>query len=968
MIWRVEIKEKAGIGVPSGGGVLRDIADLGITSLTRVDVSHIYTIKAAFSEDQILTAASRLLADPVTQDYRCFPLDRRAAGPLLSQNCTEIEVAHNPGVMDPVEASTMKGLKDLGLEPVEWVRTAKKYYLYGSLTKRQADLIVEKVLSNKLIQHAVKDPAASYGSSMTAGASKDTVFTVDILGASAKALLKLSMDGQLFLNREEMQAVQKYFRALGRNPTDCELETVAQTWSEHCHHKTFRGKIRYEFEEGGQKKVKIINNLLKSTIAKATLDLAKPWCVSVFHDNAGVIRFDKEMNVCFKVETHNHPSALEPFGGANTGIGGVIRDILGTGLGAKPVCNTDIFCFAPPDFPPEQLPAGTLHPKRIMKGVVSGVRDYGNKMGIPTVNGAILFDDGFVGNPLVYCGNVGLIPKGKEFKEVLKGDLIVVVGGRTGRDGIHGATFSSAELTDASEVVSSGAVQIGDPIQEKKVLDCLLQARDQDLYHAITDCGAGGLSSAVGEMGETLGAHVDLEKVPLKYQGLSYMEIWISESQERMVLAVGPRNIDKLLDVFHSENVEAFVIGSFPGTGRLELFFHGQQVCDLDMAFLHNGIPDITKKAVWKTPRLKTPRLKCPADLTAGLLDVLAHYNVCSKEWVIRQYDHEVQGGSVIKPLCGAQFDGPSDASVIRPRLNSDQGLAISNGINVLYGKLDPYWMAAACIDEAVRQVVAVGGNPDRIAILDNFCWGNPDKPDRLGGLVRAAQGCYKAAIAYGVPFISGKDSLYNEYTLNNKSIAIPGTLLISAIGLVDDVNRCVTMDFKKAGSLIYLIGETYDELGGSIYYDTLERLGADVPQVRFKKGKMIFDHLAQAVRQKLLLSLHDCSEGGLGVALAEMAFSGGLGATVTLKDVCFKGDGARDDSVLFSESTSRFVAEVSPHKQKAFEKALGAVPCRCIGRVEESPEFVIYGREDTVCVNVLISDLKEAWQKPLRW
>ena len=968
MIWRVEIKEKPGGGEPLGGGILHDIADLGITSLSRVDVSHIYTIKAALSKEQVLSVAARLLADPVTQDYSCSLLDRAEDCASPAQNCTEIEVAHNPGVMDPVEASTMKGIKDLGLESVEWVRTAKKYYLYGPLTERQADLIVDKVLSNKLIQHAVKDPASSYGAIPASGPRKDSVVSVDILEASGKELLKLSADGQLFLNRDEMRAIQKHFRALGRNPTDCELETIAQTWSEHCHHKTFRGKIRYEYEEGGQKKIKVINNLLKSTIAKATLDLAKPWCVSVFHDNAGVIRFDKETNVCFKVETHNHPSALEPFGGANTGIGGVIRDILGTGLGAKPICNTDIFCFAPPDFPPAELPAGTLHPKRIMKGVVSGVRDYGNKMGIPTVNGAILFDDGFVGNPLVYCGNVGLIPKGKEFKKVRKGDLIVVAGGRTGRDGIHGATFSSAELTDASEVVSSGAVQIGDPIQEKKVLDCLLQARDQGLYHAITDCGAGGLSSAVGEMGEILGARVDLEKVPLKYQGLSYMEIWISESQERMVLAVSPQKIERLLDVFRAENVEASVIGSFTGAGTLELFVHGQQVCRLDMSFLHNGIPDITKAAVWKTPRLKNPRRTSPEDLTIRLLEALSHYNVCSKEWVIRQYDHEVQGGSVIKPLCGAQLDGPSDASVIRPRLDSDQGLAIANGINVLYGKIDPYWMAAACIDEAVRQVVSVGGNPDRIAILDNFCWGNPDKPDRLGGLVRAAQGCYKTAVAYGVPFISGKDSLYNEYTLNKKSIAIPGTLLISAIGIIDDVNRCVTMDFKKPGSLIYIIGETYDELGGSVYYDTLGLLGADVPRVRFKKGKLIFDCLSQAVRQGLMRSLHDCSEGGLGVALAEMAFSGGLGVTVTLKDVCFKGEAALNDAVLFSESTSRFVAEVSPQKQRAFEKALVAVPCRCIGRVEESPEFVIYGREDKVCVNVMISDLKEAWQKPLRW
>jgi len=968
MIWRVEIKEKSGIFDALGESVFKDVLGLGISTLTRVSVTHVYTVKSAMTENEIQKVASQLLVDPVTQEYQCLPLTQHPPRTKKNRAYTAIEIAYNPGVMDPVEASTIKGIKDLGIETVDWVRTAKKYYLYGRLNQQQIQVIIDKVLSNKLVQHAVEDPATSYGDIIVAGRAKDDVHSMDILKISNRELLKLSAEGQLFLNLEEMKTIQRYFRSQKRNPTDCELETIAQTWSEHCHHKTFRGKIHYTYEQNGQTKTKMIHNLLKATIVKATEELNKSWCVSVFHDNAGIIKFDQDTNVCFKVETHNHPSALEPFGGANTGIGGVIRDILGTGLGAKPICNTDVFCFAPPDYAVECLPAGTLHPKRIMKGVVSGVRDYGNKMGIPTVNGAILFDNGFVGNPLVYCGNVGLIPKGKEFKKVSAGDCIVVVGGRTGRDGIHGATFSSAELTDASEVVSSGAVQIGDPIQEKKVLDCLLHARDRELYHAITDCGAGGLSSAVGEMGEDLGARVDLEKVPLKYQGLSYMEIWISESQERMVLAVNPKQVEALLATFEEENVEATVIGTFTGKKRLELFFHDRKVCDLDMDFLHHGIPDIIKKARWKRPKTKEPQVKPSDVLTGNLLDALAHYNVCSKEWVIRQYDHEVQGGSVIKPLVGIHCDGPSDASVVRPHLHSHKGLAISNGINILYGKIDPYWMAAACIDEAIRQIIAVGGNPERIAILDNFCWGNPDKPDRLGGLVRAAQGCYKAAVGYGVPFISGKDSLYNEYTLNQKSIAIPGTLLISAIGVVDDVNRCVTMDFKKQGNLIYLIGETYDELGGSIYYDTLGVLGRDVPQVRINKGKKIFTSIAQAVRKRCLASLHDCSEGGMGVALAEMAFSGGLGVTVQLKNVCYRGEVRRNDRVLFSESTSRFLAEVEPKKQKAFEKMMGSMACRCIGRVEKSPEFVIYGLDDRVCVNVLIDDLKKAWQGPLSW
>ncbi|MCX5681011.1 MAG: AIR synthase-related protein, partial [Candidatus Omnitrophica bacterium] len=464
------------------------------------------------------------------------------------------------------------------------------------------------------------------------------------------------------------------------------------------------------------KKVLHIQSLLKSTIMKATFEINAPWCVSVFHDNSGVIKFDHDSHVCFKVETHNHPSALEPFGGANTGIGGVIRDSLGTGLGAKPIANTDIFCFAPPDFPFAKLPEGALHPVRVMKGVVSGVRDYGNKMGIPTVNGAIVFDKDFVGNPLVYCGTVGIMPKDKVEKKSYKGDLIVAVGGRTGRDGIHGATFSSGELTEDSEVVSSGAVQIGHPIQEKKVLDVLLQARDENLYTAITDCGAGGFSSAVGEMGQELGCRVDLEKAPTKYEGLNYEEIWISESQERMVISVSKNKLERLMKIFKDENVEATMIGEFTGTGRLELFYRGVKVCDLDMEFVHGGIPKITKKAIWVQPKTKEPKIPCAKDLTEKLIQVLSHYNVCSKENVIRRYDHEVQGGSVIKPLVGPNCDGPSDASVIRPKFDSLKGVAISNGINPRFGMIDPYWMAASCIDEAVRQIICVGGQADRIA------------------------------------------------------------------------------------------------------------------------------------------------------------------------------------------------------------------------------------------------------------
>ncbi len=967
MLWRIEIQYRRGVFDSIAEGIQKNIIDLGISSVTKVETIQIYNLEGNLTSFQVQKVGRELLSDPITQKFVCFSSQKIPSQKSSLENIHIIEIAHNLGVMDPVEESTIKGIQDLGIQSITSVRTAKKYLLHGGVSKKDLKRIIERVLSNKLIQHVVEEKEQHETESL-GHQNQFRLITIDLINVNDRKLVKLSQDGQLFLNLDEMKTIQKYFKKIKRNATDCELETIAQTWSEHCYHKTFRGNIQYTTTENGKIKTKMIRNLLKSTIVKATEEINKSWCVSVFHDNAGVIKFDKDSNICFKAETHNHPSALEPFGGANTGIGGVIRDILGTGLGAKPICNTDVFCFASPDMPFNKLPPGTLHPKRVMKGVVSGVRDYGNKMGIPTVNGSILFDDRFVGNPLVYCGSIGIMPKDKVFKKVYKGDLVVVVGGKTGRDGIHGATFSSGELTDESEVVSSGAVQIGDPIQEKKVLDALLKARDKNLYTAVTDCGAGGLSSAVGEMGEQLGVRVDLEKVPLKYKGLTYEEIWISESQERMVFSVSPKNEKKFIEVFASENVEAAVLGTFTGTKRLELFYEGNQVCDLDMEFLYEGNPKITKKAQWNPLKTRSPKIAYSEDLTDKLFDVMAHYNVCSKEWVVRQYDHEVQGGSVIKPLVGINNDGPSDASVIAPKSGSKRGVAISNGINVRYGMLDPFWMAASCIDEALRQIVAVGGDIEKIAILDNFCWGNPDKPDRLGGLVRAAEGCYKTAVGYQVPFISGKDSLYNEYTENKKSIAIPGTLLISAVGIVADVTKTVTMDFKKEGNLIYCIGETFDELGGSIYLDTLGELGDSVPKVNMNQGVKTFTALTKAVKKGMIRSMHDCSEGGIGAALAEMAFSGGLGVTVRLDQVPYKGNSLRSDSILFSESNTRFLVEVDPKKQKRFEQALKEVPFGFIGHVESTPEFVVYGIDQKVCIKTYIEDLKECWQKPLRW
>ena len=579
---------------------------------------------------------------------------------------------------------------------------------------------------------------------------------VEIIGKDARELLRISRQGQLALNLDEMRSLQRYFRKLGRNPTDVELETFAQTWSEHCKHKTFRGRTVLDG--------KTINNLFRQTVHRVTSELNRRWCLSVFKDNSGVIEFDRRWGITFKVETHNHPSALEPYGGAATGIGGVIRDCLGTGLGAKPILNTDVFCFAPPDLPKQRIPKGVLHPKRILKGVVSGVRDYGNRMGIPTANGALYFHDDFRCNPLVFCGTLGIIPRNKLEKKIITGDHIVVLGARTGRDGIHGVTFASLELTRESETFSSSAVQIGNPIEEKKLTDAMLKARDLNLFNATTDCGGGGLASAVGELAEPKGAIVELDQVPLKYHGLSYAEIWISESQERQVILVPPRKLARLLTLCRSLDVEATSIGRITSNKRLVLRYQGQTVADLDLEFLHEGWSTQQRIARTRKQHHSEPKIPRGRDLNQELLGLLGSLNVASKEWVIRQYDHEVQGASVVKPFAGIHNAGPSDGCVLRPLLDSEKGVVVACGLNPRFGLIDTYNMAASAIDEALRNITACGGDPARTALLDNFCWGNPERPEQLAGFVAAARACYAIARGFGTPFISGKDSFYNEF------------------------------------------------------------------------------------------------------------------------------------------------------------------------------------------------------------
>jgi phosphoribosylformylglycinamidine synthase subunit PurSL len=997
MLWEIDIYPAPGQPDRLAQQVAADARDLGFARNLNVTAASGYLIQGPLDEKQIRRLAEELFVDRVVERAVVERVGSEALSRPPSEGASLAHVLPKPGVMDPVAQSAQTAIADLGLS-VEAVRTLRKFWLAG-FPEDKLPALASKVLANDAIEQVIVGPL-KFDRLETGSTYTFKLIEVPLRSMDDARLEKLSREGQLFLSLAEMQAIQSHFRQLGRDPTDAELETLAQTWSEHCSHKTLAGRVAYTGPVGagsaadGRPESRQFENMLKETIFAATQKIRAAWresgqddwCVSVFKDNAGIIRFDDHYNLVFKVETHNHPSALEPYGGANTGIGGVIRDPLGTGLGAKPIANTDVFCFAPPDTPADSLPPGVLHPRRVIKGVVAGVRDYGNRIGIPTVNGAIYFDERYLGNPLVYCGTAGLLPIDKSHKQPHAGDLIVAIGGRTGRDGIHGATFSSAELTSESESLSGGAVQIGNAITEKMMLDVVLEARDRALYTAITDCGAGGFSSAIGEMGESIGAIVWLDRVPLKYAGLSYTEIWISEAQERMILAVPPEKWRELESLCRCENVEATAIGEFRATDKLQLYYRDHQVADLSMNFLHDGRPPIVREAVYPAPVLQPLRGSdhLSIDFADSLLSILGSLNVCSKEWVIRQYDHEVQGGSVIKPLVGLHNDGPSDAAVLRPVLSSRRGIAISCGMNPRYADFDTYDMAASAIDEAVRNCVAVGADPERIAILDNFCWGDCQRPETLGSLVRAALGCHDTAVALGTPFISGKDSLNNEFRYvddngQKQSIAIPPSLLISALGQIDDVSRVVTMDFKQAGNVLYQVGTTNCEFGGSHLALVARLSGGRAPRVDPARAMATFAALHKAIHSGYVRSCHDLSEGGLAVAAAEMAFAGGLGARIYLLEVpheipnteAAEVPGGFASILLFSESNSRFLVEVPQDCVGHFEEILGSVPHAAIGEVIAAPQLLVVDVDpvaDRHLIEIDIATLKEAWQKPLRW
>ncbi len=968
MVFRIEVSSRSGKDEPT---ITAAAHRLGIHSLHSCRKSRLYFLtnhpEKALGSDEIDKLCAFLLVDPVTETARVTVENRPqspafAAQPSCDSPDHVIEVALRPGVTDVAARELERGAEELGIHRLE-AATATQFRLTGKLSKAELHSLARGLLCNDTIERyslGAIEPIFGHSSE-----SSDLVKQVSLIGLGEEELLECSRQRSLSLDAREMKEIQSFYDEIGRDPTDVELETLAQTWSEHCVHKTFKSTISLTQRSTGGELLPTqeIQGLLRTFIMAATEKVNRPWVRSAFVDDAGIIEFDDQFDLAFKVETHNHPSALEPFGGANTGIGGVVRDIIA--VSARPIACTDVLCFGPQDLPPGELPAGVLHPARVEEGVVAGIGDYGNKLGLPTVNGAVIYDSGYLGNPLVFCGAVGLLPKDAHPTEPQPGDRIVVLGGRTGRDGIHGATFSSAELTQATHMESGSAVQIGDPITEKGLIELVEAARDARLYNAITDCGAGGLSSAVGEMGEKLGADIELKDVPLKYPGLTPWEIWLSEAQERMVLAVPEANLPRLQELAELWDVEMRDLGSFSRDGWLRVRYGGRAVAELPMAFLHDGLPLPHRTADYNAHQPQQPSLQtalnrehAPPRAKEILLQMLGHPTVASKERIVRTYDHEVRGGTLIRPFVGPHMDGPADAAVLKPigTWNNDRAFALSVGINPLLGKRDHYAMAVSAVDEAFRNAVAVGADPDRIALLDNFCWGNPTLPDRLGALVMTCQGCHDAAVAYNAPFISGKDSLYNEFD----GQPIPGTLLISAIGIVPDMHSLCTSHLKEPGNLLYLLGETQNDLGGSLLGSLLEWDGGDPPKMP-EAPLNRYRALHTAIRAGLVQSCHDLSEGGLAVALAEMCLGGRLGASVDIF-AAFGNDLTHAFVPLFSESNGRLLLEVAPEDLIRFEEALAGLPFAPLGTVTQTKMLTVQ-QDGQQLFELPLDEIEVAWK-----
>jgi len=992
MLHRLEIALKPELFDAEGASIkakAQRYFDLRIDSVRTI---HALTIDADLSGEQLEAIRTEIFTNPITQisSYK----------PLAAEFDWALWVGFRPGVMDTAGATAVEAIEDvLGLrfKPNEAVYTSKLFLLKApDLKPDEAALLARELLANDIIQRwkviprAEWDPETGVGLEAPNVALDHTPEFREIPIGSDEDLARVSEERNLFLNLNDIPTIRSYFLDPGvleerKNvglslPTDVEIEYISQARSDHCNHNTFKGLFKYRDLSTGEEE--LVDNLFKTCIEKPTLEIQKQkeWVISVLWDNAGIGRLDDNHYYVITGETHNSPSNMEAYGGSLTGIVGVYRDPMGTGKGSKLIAGTYGYCVGDLNYPGPLKPR--LHPRRLLDGVIEGVKDGGNKSGIPTAFGNVFFDNGYLGKCLVFVTAVGIMPsqingEPSQEKTTSPGELIIMCGGRIGKDGIHGVTASSSGY---SEHTPAGHVQIGDPYTQKKMHDFLLEARDEGLIAFITDNGGGGLSSSVGETARfSNGALVDLDKAPLKYEGLDMWEIWVSESQERMTVSVKPEHLDRFMELSRKHAVESTVIGEYTGTGKLHIRYKGQTCAFVDLSLLTRDFPQWEFDAEWTPPELRglrEPALTAPTDAAGLLKTILARPNIASKEWIIRQYDHEVQGGSVIKPMVGVDRDVNSDAAVLRPVLDSETGLAISQAVNPSYSKIDAYHMAACSIDEAARRVIAVGADPDQIGGVDNFCWptvqydrnSNPDGKFKAAQLVRANRALRDMCLSYKLPLLSGKDSMYIDGFLEGAfgerhKVSGLETLQFTTSAVVPDVSKCVTMDFKNPGDLIYVAGLTRDELGGSEYYDLFGYTGLNVPQVHPEETLPLYRAMYEAIRAELTASVHGVYRGGLAVHLALCAMGGEIGAEVDLSRIPVE-DRLAEDRLAFSETPGRFIITVAEADRDRFEALFKDLPCRRVGVVREQASLTIRALDDTAWLRVDVSELKAAWKK----
>lgn len=979
---KVQVKSKQEIKEPRQENLKKKCSEWLDIDLGKAEVIDCYLIDMNLSASDIKEVKNKLLIDPVAQEPTS----------LSSKEFDWIvRVGFKPGVKDNEGERATNAIKELlGKDISGSVHTSTEYLVTGDLTREEAREIAQELLANELINSMeVKTKAEALEEEEEAprvDLSPET--EVKRFETEKESLKEISENRNLALSQGDLKVIGDYFRSeevkkerelvdLPSKITDVELEAIAQSQSEHCKHKIFNGKIRYRNKDNGQEE--IIDSLFDSYIKESTSQIDPDWILSVFWDNAGIIEFNEDYAISMKFETHNSPSGKEPYGGAITGIVGVYRDLMGAGKGSRLIAGSYGYCTPSPLYDGDLKPE--IKPKRLLEGIVEGVRDGGNKSGVPTIFGYSKYDNSFLGKPLVYVGAIGLMPKDSKGekcwkKDVEDGDLIMMVGGRVGRDGIHGVTESSMEF---GEQITAGHVQIGDPFTQKKVHDFLLEARDKGLYKLTWDCGGGGLSSAVGETAEfSNGCQIELDKVPLKYEGLEPWEILVSESQERMILGVGPKKCGELEKLAKKHDVEVTEIGKYRNNGKFHATWRGTSVAYLDIDFLHEGFPQLELEAEWSPEEREKQEIELEKDQEAVLKEMLRRPNIACKEWIQRQYDHEVQGNSVIKPLVGEDQDVDSDASVIKPLDDSKSGLALSLGNCFKYSKIDPYWMAACSLDEAIRRVLAVGASLDRIALNDNFCWPNslydpktnPEGKENLGALVRANKALYRFTTAFETPCISGKDSMFIDGNLkdeNGEIQKVSGTpaLQFAALGRVDDVEKCIDLSLKEEGDLIYIIGETKDELGASELYEMENRVGERVPKVE-EKALRIYKAIEESNDKELLSSCHGCYRGGMIVALAKKCFAGKLGVKIDLEEVPSSLD--KDHKILYSESPSRFLVSIKPEKKEAFENVLDGknIEWSKIGKAK-GENLVVRGLEGKKIIDKPVKVLKKKWKSAFK-